>query len=130
MALKLDLLGIVTADMKRSLRFYRMLDIDIPKPEGDEPHVEVTLPSGLRLAWDSLELIKQITPDWEEPRGNRLALAFLCGSPQQVEEKFREITGAGFEGVKEPWDAFWGQRYAIVKDPDGNSIDLFAPLGE
>jgi uncharacterized glyoxalase superfamily protein PhnB len=30
--------------------------------------------------------------------------------------------------VKEPWDAFWGQRYAAVGDPDGNLIDLFAPL--
>jgi uncharacterized glyoxalase superfamily protein PhnB len=25
-------------------------------------------------------------------------------------------------------DAFWGQRYATVLDPDGNSVDLFASL--
>jgi uncharacterized glyoxalase superfamily protein PhnB len=128
MPMKLDLLGIVAADIPRSLAFYRMLGIQIPEPEAGEQHIEVTLPNGLRLAWDSLELVKQITPDWEEPRGNRIALAFLCDSPQQVDEKFREITAAGFEAVKEPWDAFWGQRYAIVKDPDGNGIDLFAPL--
>lgn len=24
--------------------------------------------------------------------------------------------------------AFWGQRYAVVRDPDGNDVDLFAPL--
>jgi uncharacterized glyoxalase superfamily protein PhnB len=28
----------------------------------------------------------------------------------------------------EPWDAFWGQRYAVVHDPDGNGVDLFCPL--
>lgn len=27
-----------------------------------------------------------------------------------------------------PWDAFWGQRYGILNDPDGNTIDLFCPL--
>jgi uncharacterized glyoxalase superfamily protein PhnB len=33
---------------------------------------------------------------------------------------------AGFKGKKEPWDAFWGQRYACALDPDGYQIDLFA----
>ena len=35
--------------------------------------------------------------------------------------------GAGAEAHKEPWDAFWGMRYAIVHDPDGNSVELFCP---
>jgi uncharacterized glyoxalase superfamily protein PhnB len=30
----------------------------------------------------------------------------------------------------EPMDAFWGQRYAQVKDPDGTVIDLYATLPE
>jgi len=34
----------------------------------------------------------------------------------------------GHRAHKAPWDAFWGQRYAQVLDPDGNSVDLFAPL--
>lgn len=34
----------------------------------------------------------------------------------------------GGTGVKEPWDAFWGQRYCSVMDPDGNQIDIFANL--
>ena len=39
---------------------------------------------------------------------------------------YRTLMAAGVESHKEPWDAFWGQRYAVVKDPDGNHIDLFA----
>ena len=39
-----------------------------------------------------------------------------------------ELVAAGYHGHLEPWDAFWGQRYATVLDPDGNSVDLFAPL--
>ena len=40
----------------------------------------------------------------------------------------RGLVAAGGRGHKEPWDAFWGQRYAEVLDPDGNVVDLFAPL--
>ena len=54
--------------------------------------------------------------------------AFLCSSPAEVDAKYLEITSAGHNGHKAPWDAFWGQRYAIIKDPDGHKIDLFAPL--
>ena len=35
---------------------------------------------------------------------------------------------AGHRGHLEPFDAFWGQRYATVLDPDGNGVDLYAPL--
>jgi uncharacterized glyoxalase superfamily protein PhnB len=57
-----------------------------------------------------------------------MMLAFLCESPQRVDETFAKITSSGFKANKAPWDAFWGQRYASVRDPDGNSVDLFAPL--
>ena len=39
-----------------------------------------------------------------------------------------ELVAAGHHGELKPWDAFWGQRYACVQDPDGNGVDLFAPL--
>jgi uncharacterized glyoxalase superfamily protein PhnB len=124
----LDLVGIVARDMGASLSFYRMLGLDIPTSVEDEPHVEATTSSGLRVAWDSAELIRQIDPEWTEPSGgHRIALAFLCSSPADVDAKYEELAALG-HGHKEPWDAFWGQRYASVKDPDGNQIDLFAPL--
>ena len=39
-----------------------------------------------------------------------------------------ELVNNGARPHKEPWDAFWGQRYAQIHDPDGNVVDLFAPL--
>ena len=128
MNVRLDLVGIVARDMGASLSFYRRLDLYIPEGVEDEPHVEATTPSGLRIAWDSAELIRQIDPEWTEPSGgHRVALAFLCTRPAEVDAKYEELAALG-HGHKEPWDAFWGQRYASVKDPDGNQIDLFAPL--
>ncbi len=126
--LRLDLVGIVVRDMKASLEFYRRLGLDIPEGAEEEPHAEATAPSGLRVAWDTVELMQQIDPAWTEPSGgHRLSLAFLCSSPEEVDSAYNELAASG-HGYWEPWDAFWGQRYAIVKDPDGNHIDLFAPL--
>src|SRR5688572_30418792 len=124
---KLDLIGIITKDIERSIRFYRMLGIDAPDPD-EEDHVEAVLPNGLRVAWDKVEMIKGFMPHWEEPKGHRMGLAFLCDGPADVDLKVKEITDAGFEKHLDPWDAFWGQRYAQLRDPDGNVVDLFAPL--
>jgi catechol 2,3-dioxygenase-like lactoylglutathione lyase family enzyme len=113
--------------MKASLEFYRRLGLEIPDGAEDEPHAEATTPSGLRVAWDSAELIRRIDPEWTEPSGGyRVALAFLCPDPASVDAKYEELAALGF-GHKDPWDAFWGQRYASVNDPDGNQVDLFAP---
>ena len=128
MGSKLDLVGVIVADMAESLRFYRLLDIEIAEPAPEQDHVEATLESGLRIAWDGLEMMKGLDPDWVQPVGQRLGLAFLCDGPAGVDAKYQGILDAGFKSKREPWDAFWGQRYAQVLDPDGNVIDLFAPL--
>lgn len=83
---------------------------------------------GYRLAWDTVSLAQMIYASWAEPQGNRIELAFRCDTPEEVDAKYAEILAQGYHGRKEPWDAFWGQRYAIVLDPDGNLISLFAPL--
>jgi catechol 2,3-dioxygenase-like lactoylglutathione lyase family enzyme len=126
---QLDLIGIAVSDMAASLAFYRRLGLDIPAGADQEPHVEATLPGGLRLAWDSVETIRSFHPEWQPPTGSpRVGLAFRCEDPAAVDRAYQELVAAGYEGVKEPWDAFWGQRYALVHDPDGNGVDLFAPL--
>ncbi len=129
MTIQLDLVGVVVGDMARSLAFYRQLGLDLPASADTEPHVEATLPNGLRLAWDTVDVIRSFDPAWEPPAGgHRLSLAFRCDDPAAVDATFAELVDAGHDGHLEPWEAFWGQRYAVVHDPDGNSIDLFAPL--
>nr|WP_232304022.1 VOC family protein [Pseudofrankia sp. DC12] len=59
-------------------------------------------------------------------RHPRLALAFACADPAEVDKVYAEFTDAGYTGERPPWDAFWGQRYATVADPDGNHVDLHA----
>lgn len=123
---KLDAIGIVSTDLRASVAFYRLLGVAFPDPDGD--HLEVTLPSGLRLMLDDLKLVKQLDKEWTEPQGHRLGIAFSCASPAEVDATHAKITAAGYASKSAPWDAFWGQRYAQVVDPDGNVVDLFAPL--
>lgn len=123
-----DLVGIVVRDMAYALRFYRLLGLEIATNMDTEPHVEAVLPNGFRMAWDSLDMMKSIYPDWAEPNGHRITLAFKCENPAAVDALYATILQQGFQGYKAPWDAFWGQRYAVVYDPDGNLIDLFAAL--
>ncbi|GAA4020369.1 VOC family protein [Allokutzneria multivorans] len=128
MDVQLDLVGMVVADMGKSLAFYRHLGLDIPAGADAEPHVEVSLPGGLRLAWDTVETVRSFEPDYVHPAGPiRMSLAFKCGSPAEVDAVYAKLVGLGYAGHREPWDAFWGQRYAVVEDPDGNTADLFCP---
>ncbi len=128
---RLDLVGLVVADLEASLAFYRRLGLAVPDDADGEGHghVEVSLPGGLRLAWDTVETVRSFDPDWTPASGSpRIGLAFLCDGPEEVDRSYRELVELGYRGHKEPWDAFWGQRYAQVEDPDGNVVDLFAPL--
>jgi catechol 2,3-dioxygenase-like lactoylglutathione lyase family enzyme len=123
---ELNAIGIVVSDMARSIRFYRLLGLDVPETP-DEGHVDTFLPNGVRFMLDSEEVIRSFLPDWSRETGNQLSIALECASPAEVDEVYQRITSEGFEGEKEPWDAFWGQRYALLLDPDGVSINLYAP---
>ncbi|MDK9501357.1 VOC family protein [Streptomyces katrae] len=125
---RLDMIGLVVSDMAASLAFYRRLGLDVPAGADDQPHVEAVLPGGVRIGWDTEETVRSFDPSWTPQRGGqRRELAFLCESPAEVDALYAELTGAGYEGHLKPWDAFWGQRYAVVLDPDGCGVSLFAP---
>lgn len=123
---KLAVVGIVVADMAKALAFYRLLGLDVPSGADAEPHVEVALPGGLRLALDTEATIASFHPSWKPGAGGRVGLAFVLPDPAAVDAAYAELTAAGYRSELEPFDAFWGMRYATVLDPDGTGVDLFA----
>ncbi len=123
----LNAIGIVVSDMARSIRFYRLLGLDVPETP-DEGHLDTFLPNGLRFMLDTEETVRSFRPEWRRETGNQLGLAFECESPAQIDEVYARVSAAGFHGEKEPWDAFWGQRYAQLQDPDSTPVDLYAAL--
>ncbi len=128
---QLNAIGVIVSDLMRAAAFYRRLGLEFPEDSEFEGqgHVEASLSSGLRIMLDTEETIRSFDPDWTRPSGgHRVALAFLCDSPEEVDRVYDELIAAGAGSHTEPWDAFWNQRYAQVADPDGNILDLFAPL--
>jgi uncharacterized glyoxalase superfamily protein PhnB len=128
MSARFEAIGVVVADMPRALAFYRRLGLAFPEGAESEGHVEAAV-AGIRVMLDTEETVRSFDPEWQPPSGgHRIAMAFRCDSPAEVDETYEELLGAGGSSHKEPWDAFWGMRYAEVKDPDGNIVDLFADL--
>lgn len=122
-----DMVGLTVADIPKSIAFYEMLGLDFPETAAGEPYVECKT-NGYRISLNALSMVKENDPHWEQPKGHRMELAFLCETPAHVDETHARIVAAGHKSVKAPWDAFWGQRYAIVEDPDGSHVSIFCPL--
>jgi uncharacterized glyoxalase superfamily protein PhnB len=117
--------------MERSVAFYRRLGLEFPEGAENQQHVEAPLPGGMRYALDTEDTMRGFDPGWKRPtEGHAVGGAFRCESPEEVDRVYRELLDLGGAPHKEPWDAFWGQRYAQLEDPDGTVIDLYALLPE
>ncbi|MEU6682185.1 VOC family protein [Streptomyces sp. NPDC046832] len=131
MTARFDAIGLVVSDMAASVAFYRRLGLVFPDGAEEQPHTEAALPGGLRLMFDTEETVRSFLPGWRPPTdGSRASLALRCDGPEEVDTLYDRLVGSGYHGELKPWDAFWGQRYAVVHDPDGNGVDLFAPLAD
>jgi uncharacterized glyoxalase superfamily protein PhnB len=124
---RLNAFGIAVSDMSRSVAFYRQLGLAFDGDAENAPHAEAPLGDGVRLMIDTEEVIRSFLPDWSPGGSGRVSLAVAYDSPTEVDEAYAGLADQGF-GHTEPWDTFWGQRYAIVTDPDGTHVDLYAPL--
>lgn len=124
----IDCVAVSSKDLATTLKFYECLGFRFPELTDDTRHIEaMTEPGAVRLMIDTAELMEELTG--QTPRaGSHSGFGLLCDSPATVDSYAAGAKAAGFEVVTEPWDAFWGQRYATVKDPDGYQVDLFAPL--
>ena len=123
----IDQLNIVVTDMKASVAFYRRLGVTIP--EGDGPwsahHVNVVMPGGLAFDLDSVEFAREWDNGWPGSAG--VVVGFRVASRDDVDRLYADVTGAGYRGQQPPYDAFWGARYAVVEDPDGNAVGIMSP---
>jgi catechol 2,3-dioxygenase-like lactoylglutathione lyase family enzyme len=123
-------LNIVVADMAASVAFYRRLglEIDTSHPFAAH-HVTVETPNGLDLALDSVEFAQRWDAGWRGRSGaGPVVIGFGLPSRDAVDARYAELTAGGYVGQQPPYDAFWGARYAIVEDPDGNPVGLMSPL--
>lgn len=125
----LDQLNLVVDDMDAAVRFYRALGVDLPDTPApwDQHHRSARSDDGIDFDIDSNTFASM----WNHgrPRGQTgVVLGFRVTSRDEVDRIYQRVTGMGYGGQQEPYDAFWGARYAIVTDPDGNAVGIMSPI--
>jgi uncharacterized glyoxalase superfamily protein PhnB len=130
--LALGQINIVVRDMRASLAFYRLLGLsitEIPLPEWTPHHASAVTSNGVQVEFDSLAFAKQWNPGLDETKLGSATLPFFhVASREDVDRVHAGVTAAGHKSQKAPEDAFWGARYAIVEDPDGNAVGIMSPI--
>jgi catechol 2,3-dioxygenase-like lactoylglutathione lyase family enzyme len=127
--LVLNQLNLVVRDVDATVAFYRRLGLAIEAAPGAQ-HVALTVANGLSIEFDSTEFVPQWDSGWSGATGGTTVLGFEVPARRAVDELYADLTGAGYHGHQPPYDAFWGARYAIVDDPDGNSVGIMSPIEE
>ena len=119
------------ADMATSLAFYRRLGLDVPAEADQEPHVAFELPGGLQMTWDTIDTIHSFDPDWTAPVGGaRSALAFDCGTPDEVDRVHAELVAAGATAHLEPWTPSGGCATPPCSTPTATASTSSPPSAE
>lgn len=125
--MKLNAVGVTSSDLAQTKSFYNLLGFVFP-PSEHEGHIETEITStSAKLMIDKKSVVKDIIGEDPKP-GNHSMFAVEYDSSDEVNNVAQALKDAGFTVVKEPWDAFWGQRYSVVEDPDGYRVDLYASL--
>jgi len=128
----LHMLNVIVRDMAASLDFYRRLGIPVPElADGVGGHVQLKMPGGFSLELDTAGSARLWHAAWRaDPASAKVVLGFMLPARQAVDDRYAELTSVGYRGRQPPFDAFWGARYAIVADPDGNDVGLMSPVEE
>ena len=126
--MRINAVGVVAADFATTLGFYERLGCTFTTFPGGG-HASADL-GGFELMVDSAESMESFgLADAAPTAGPRpgVALAVQLDSPADVDALYAELDAAG-QGLHQPFDAPWGQRYATVTDPDGTKVDLHSWL--
>ncbi len=127
----LNQFNLVVRDMAATVAFYRRLGLSIKEgpPDWANHHRTAEMPEGIDLDFDSGEFARQWDSGWPGSNSAGMGvLGFRVSSREAVDLIYDDLTGAGYRGQQPPYDAFWGARYAIVEDPDGNAVGIMSPI--
>jgi catechol 2,3-dioxygenase-like lactoylglutathione lyase family enzyme len=129
--IRLDQLNLVVHDVEASRAFYSHLGLDfgdVPDPVWDAHHVSSRHddPTLLDVDLDSETFAARWNQGW--PGGSGVVLGFKVESRDEVDALVASLTADGVPVQQEPYDAFWGARYAVVSDPDGNGVGIMSPI--
>lgn len=122
------LVSLYTRDIEAGLRFYRDLlgfkeTFRAPRT-GTPEHIELAL-NGFVIGLSSVEAAKRVHGVDASPGSPAMALVVWT---DDVDKAFAKLTSAGVQVVQPPHDTSNNNRDALLRDPDGNLVDIVAKL--
>ncbi|HLY78686.1 MAG TPA: VOC family protein [Caulobacteraceae bacterium] len=125
-------INLVARDVAATLAFYRRIGLDIPasgvwEEKGHAHHAKADGAGPVDLEFDSRRLAHAYNAGFAAERG-RVVIGVELASRDAVDTLWTGLLEEGAQGLQPPYDAFWGARYAIVEDPDGNPVGLSSPV--
>jgi catechol 2,3-dioxygenase-like lactoylglutathione lyase family enzyme len=128
--IRLDQLNLVVRDVRASSAFYARLGLEFGDTDDlwADHHVGAVHGehSGIDVDLDSTTFAQKWDTGW--PGGTGVVIGFKVDSRQEVDRLVAALSADGVDVQQEPFDAFWGARYAIVGDPDGNGVGIMSPV--
>jgi len=131
--LHIDQFNLVVSDMAASVAFYELLGLEVEAtvPAFMAHHRTVKVQGGIDFDLDSEAFAKMWNPGWPGGAGGPMGvLGFRVDERTEVDTIAARMEAAGYRIQRPPSDAFWGSRYAIIEDPDGNAIGIMSPADE
>jgi len=128
--LVLDQVNMVVRNMDAAAEFYRRLGLEFPDrtPEWRSHHRSADMGEGLDFDLDSVVFARQWNEGWSgRKNGAGCVIVFRVETREEVDEIHAELAGAGYKVQQQPYDAFWGSRFTVIEDPDGNAIGVMSP---
>lgn len=127
----LDQINLVTGDLPASVDFYRRLGVTIPNPPGgwNDHHRTAEFEGKEEIDFD-IDSTEFATHWGSSDIATGPVIGFRVSSRDAVDALYGELTGAGHRGLREPYDTFWGARYAIVEDPGGVAVGMMSVPSE
>lgn len=120
------LVNLYTNDIEAGLRFYRdRLGFEetfrTPR-DGTPTHVELRL-NGFTLGLGTVEAARRVHGVEAAPGTPAMVLVVWT---DDVDEAYRELVAAGVPAVQPPHDTGNNNRNALLRDPDGNLVEIVA----
>jgi len=118
-------IDLTVKDVRASAEFYAALGLDVPdvwEQDGQAHHVQIA--DGPML--NSIALTKGYDASWPDDTPG-VMFVFHVDDRASVDRRHAALVAAGYASHLDPFDAFWGSRYAVVDDPDGNHVGIMSP---
>ena len=120
-------LHLFARDVRATVAFYELCGLEFESTSDDFARVRSDRAA---LEIGSYRLTRGYDSGFRAQPGGSTALQIGVESREAVDAIHAKLVAAGHPSHLQPFDAFWGARYAEVRDPDGNLVGFQSPIDD